>query len=404
MAKTIPQLTDATTVNAADELIIHQGGVTKRTTAGELTKSINTLNGALNVKDFGAIGNGSADDYPAFASAISALPNAGGTITVPAGTYLLSSEPTWDSKSIFWDISVGAIFTGSGTGDRGKFPNIATNIGNIAAGPWVLSQTTQAPTFDGAAVNAATFEIIAPSNVSQGMYVGLYAGGRGSSASTTNNVWAANTVVEALAGSKGAYFGLEIDVISHSLDAITRGLLVSGHGDEDADVAIEIDRNLVIGDGTWFYGLTTKAAQNAIHINVDATLVRGISFSNSSVFPNSLFSGKQIANNTAAVVIQRNTDTSPLGDLLRMVNAANSSILFNVDASGNLGTSGFVKSSSDIWSAGGALKATNAAGTVTYFDVRSTGVLAGVLPTSPVGLPSGSLWVDTGAGNVVKRV
>ena len=40
MAKTIPQLTDATTVNAADELIIQQGGITKRATAEELAKGI----------------------------------------------------------------------------------------------------------------------------------------------------------------------------------------------------------------------------------------------------------------------------------------------------------------------------------------------------------------------------
>jgi len=39
MAKTIPQLTDATTVNAADELIIQQGGITKRATASELFAS-----------------------------------------------------------------------------------------------------------------------------------------------------------------------------------------------------------------------------------------------------------------------------------------------------------------------------------------------------------------------------
>jgi len=39
MAKTIPQLTDATTVNAADELIVQQGGITKRATAEEMFSS-----------------------------------------------------------------------------------------------------------------------------------------------------------------------------------------------------------------------------------------------------------------------------------------------------------------------------------------------------------------------------
>jgi hypothetical protein len=40
MAKTIPQLTDATTVNAADELVIQQAGITKRATATELAKGL----------------------------------------------------------------------------------------------------------------------------------------------------------------------------------------------------------------------------------------------------------------------------------------------------------------------------------------------------------------------------
>jgi hypothetical protein len=89
MAKTIPQLTDATTVNAADELIIHQGGITKRATGAELAKGLNAINGAVNVKDFGAVGNGVADDTAALQAAVAAA--AGKTVYLPAGTYQLLS-------------------------------------------------------------------------------------------------------------------------------------------------------------------------------------------------------------------------------------------------------------------------------------------------------------------------
>ena len=91
MAKTIPQLTDATTVNAADELIISQGGITKRATAGELIKSVNTLNGVVNIKDFGAMGDGVADDTAAIQAAFNSvefLPTAlSKFVYIPQGRY-----------------------------------------------------------------------------------------------------------------------------------------------------------------------------------------------------------------------------------------------------------------------------------------------------------------------------
>ena len=46
----------------------------------------------INVRDHGATGNGSTDDTAAFARAIAALPDAGGTVVVPEGDYLL--DPT----------------------------------------------------------------------------------------------------------------------------------------------------------------------------------------------------------------------------------------------------------------------------------------------------------------------
>lgn len=47
-----------------------------------------------NVKSFGAIGDGFADDTKAFQKAIDALPEDGGTVFVPPGTYLINGDLT----------------------------------------------------------------------------------------------------------------------------------------------------------------------------------------------------------------------------------------------------------------------------------------------------------------------
>jgi parallel beta-helix repeat protein len=96
MAKTIPQLTDATTVNAADELIIQQGGITKRATGAELAKGLNTINGTVNVKDFGAVGDGVADDTAAINAALAT----GQTVFVPptSAFYLISATLSLQSS------------------------------------------------------------------------------------------------------------------------------------------------------------------------------------------------------------------------------------------------------------------------------------------------------------------
>jgi hypothetical protein len=112
MAKTIPQLTDATTVNAADELIIQQGGITKRATAAELMNNAPVtvtstttarplaarFSDVVNVKDFGAVGDGLADDTAAIQAAINAAQDlvqgrfrGGAVVFIPAGTYLITS-------------------------------------------------------------------------------------------------------------------------------------------------------------------------------------------------------------------------------------------------------------------------------------------------------------------------
>tara|TARA_R110000868_G_scaffold25649_1_gene99856 strand:+ start:1740 stop:3290 length:1551 start_codon:yes stop_codon:yes gene_type:complete len=69
-----------------------------------LTKaSYSMINGAaVNVLDFGAVGDGVTDDTTAFTAAISAAPSTGQRIYVPAGTYLISSKLTLNKEILLF--------------------------------------------------------------------------------------------------------------------------------------------------------------------------------------------------------------------------------------------------------------------------------------------------------------
>jgi parallel beta-helix repeat protein len=125
MATTIPRLTDATTVNAADELIVQQSGVTKRATASELAKGLNAINGTFNVKDYGAVGDGVADDTTAIQAAVTA-----GNVFFPAGTYKITATISVLSNRLL-DLGTAAIDMSSVTGAGSTFNGMLTAF-NIA--------------------------------------------------------------------------------------------------------------------------------------------------------------------------------------------------------------------------------------------------------------------------------
>lgn len=63
-----------------------------------------------NVKNYGAKGNGTADDTAAITKAIAALPSGGGVVYFPAGNYVISSTITISAHGVWL---VGAAFTDS---------------------------------------------------------------------------------------------------------------------------------------------------------------------------------------------------------------------------------------------------------------------------------------------------
>ena len=53
-----------------------------------------------NVKDYGAVGDGLRDDTAAIQAAINSLPTTGGTVVIPAGTYLIDTGKKINLRSL----------------------------------------------------------------------------------------------------------------------------------------------------------------------------------------------------------------------------------------------------------------------------------------------------------------
>lgn len=108
----------------------------------------------LNVRTFGATGNGSTDDTAAFNSALAAITSAGAEIYIPAGTYKLTSALTITNKKVAfrgegqrvsilrWDsLSDGIVFS-------------STTTSNVTLGVASLSLLRGGGSTAGVAINA----------------------------------------------------------------------------------------------------------------------------------------------------------------------------------------------------------------------------------------------------------
>lgn len=336
------------------------------------------LRESVSVKDFGAAGDGVADDYAAFQNALNSLPPSGGTIYVPDAAYFLSATPLEGTKSILWMIGPGASFSGAGTG-VGKFPYMVTNPAQMAVGPYIRSHSRQVSAHSNGGIAALNAEIIQPSDY-VGQSVAIYAGASGSNPSASANVWALNTLIRAEAGAGGTYQCIEVDVDCFSDSALVKGVSISGVGSANPDIGLEILR----AGGKWNRGIDIRNSIKALNIYPDASMVCGIAIGNPSDQDGVIISAKHNTNGDDGILIQRNTDTAPSGNFLRFVDAANTQNLFRVDINGGL-------SAASIYSAswlriGSPSNTANLALTAKQFaDGQDTIVLQRATDTSPTG-------------------
>jgi len=95
----ISELPAATSVADADITPFVQGTTTRRASIAQLRSAVLADRG-VDVRDFGAVGNGSANDAPAIQAAINALGTAGGVVQLGPRTYRLASAIVINNTSV----------------------------------------------------------------------------------------------------------------------------------------------------------------------------------------------------------------------------------------------------------------------------------------------------------------
>lgn len=178
-----------------------------------------------------------------------------------------------------------------------------------------------------------------------------------SSGATRNRIWAINPIADISAGFPATTWAIEANVnvgtsnapdprtTNHALgvDVVSGGLF--------APSAAFLTNSTTLANrwkhGLWFDKVGGQSGSTIIKTAVDVSVDYGIDFSSATVAYQAIRVGntpalqiatvgaRQLIDGQPALFLQRFTDSSPTGDIFRIVNAANNSILYNIDKDGN---------------------------------------------------------------------
>lgn len=342
--------------------------------------------GGIDVLWSGAAKDASIDASAAFQASVNMLPAVGGEIIVPDGSYLLTTEPLWGARNIYWNMGLSVVFSGAAIAFHG-FPYCRSNYGHRAVGPFIQSQSAENTAANGG-ISALTVEMIQPAEDVARQSVAIYGGAVGTSPNPEANVWAANFLVAAEWGARGVYQGIEVDVNVVEPLATTKGVSISGGGTVNADVGLEITR----AANSWDRGIHILNSSDSIVVHPDVAGRGVVVRSNTSDVAPSIGAAISIRQNgavTDTLLLQRHTDAAPTGHLIRAVDAANSANIFQIDVLGNINTIGLVSSSGNVCR---GVTPTAGPGEVAFGASTS--------PSAPISLnPNGFIVVSVGGTN-----
>jgi hypothetical protein len=198
-------------------------------------------------------------------------------------------------------------------------------------------------------------------NGSGGQKVGVY-GAAQNGVGNADQVWGGNFLAQWDVVTDVAVQGVEIDLNNNQSNTFTlakNGLSINSGGSNQGGIAVAVASTT--GSNRWNVGYTQANWNTAGIVLGGPTNVAGA------------ISAKQLTNGADTVILQRTTDTTPTGQLLRAVNAANSANLFILDVAGNITNAGIVTAGTNGGAAGGAIVLNGITSSSAQIAVSATG-------------------------------
>lgn len=336
-------------------------------------KRVNMSYRSVNVKDYGATGNGTTDDYQAFVDAI-ANTSDGDYITIPQGVYYLSANPypisnntintdpdTYSTGYRNFIVSTGAQFKGAAIGSpttgAGKFFSaFSTNPWLVIAGNYNLynlnhvdPSNAQKGAIIGDCKELASVDTTVPVGVEHRWYALEYRGANtGNTKNTSTNVELLNQVIN-VTGCTGVATEIDLNNFSDDTGAFSVALFITGGGNGKSNMtAIDINKDDIATD--WVSGVNIRRAGTC----VSGTLV----------------------NNGVGAQFTRASDTKPTGFFIQCLSVAQSP-LFRVDANGFVFGAGYFDNNN------------NPIHNPVVIDARASGTYTNQEVTIPITIPTG---------------
>lgn len=297
----------------------------------------------LNVKHYGAVGDGVVDDYNAFKTAYDAAENGQG-IYIPSGTYNLSDNPDNGKKAIKWIADIGVKITGAGLGhpESGAGGFMCTTISNpwlVVSGDNLRYNLNNIPCPDGGAVLGDAKELMnMDAGTDRRWYSLEYRGCEtGTKDSDLRNVELLNQVLN-VTGFAGIAQEIDLNMYAKP-NRWSSCLLLTGRGTGGGNMsAIDITRDK--DQQKWSTAISVRRANTGLYID-NAEIDNGIQIGENPRKATPAIAFQQKKNGADGLVIRRFTDDSPSGNLIVAWDAKEQNELFALGSDGDARLGGF---------------------------------------------------------------